>query len=88
MSARTFAEWQAYSAIEPFGPQAEFFRAGIIAAMIANVNRKKNQPPYKPEDFMPKGMLHEPTPMSAEQRAQVLTHNFEAYREAQKVTGQ
>lgn len=88
MSARTFVEWQAYCSIEPFGPVADYWRAGMIAAMIANVNRKKNQPPYKPEDFMPKGMLDEPTPMSAEQRAQVLTNNFEAYSEAQKVTGQ
>lgn len=89
MSARTFAEWQAYSTIEPFGPQAEFWRAGMIACMIANVNRKKNQQPFKPEDFMPKGLVEQvPAALSAEQTTHVLRQNFEAYAQAQKVTGQ
>ena len=30
------------------------FRAGIIAATIANVNRGKKKKAYKPADFMPK----------------------------------
>jgi len=89
MSARTFAEWQAYSTIEPFGPPADFWRAGIIASMIANVNRKKNQKPFQPEDFMPKGLRDDTVGRgSAEQTAQILRQNFEAYQQAQKVTGQ
>lgn len=88
MSARTFTEWQAYCTVEPFGPPAEFFRAGIVAAMLANVHRKKNQKPFTPEDFMPKSLQPEPHEMSGAQRADILRHNFEAYREAQKVTGQ
>lgn len=88
MSARTFAEWQAYCALEPFGPQADYWRAGVIAAMIANVNRKKNQQPFTPEDFMPKSLRAEPVEGSAEQRADILKQNFEAYQQAQKVTGQ
>ena len=81
-------EWQAYCVIEPFGAPAQFWQAALVASMIANVHRKKNQPPFKPEDFMPKGLLDEAKPMSDEQRAQVLAHNFQAYQAAQKVTGQ
>lgn len=61
----------------------------MIASMIANVHRKKNQKPFTPEDFMPKGMLeHTAASGSAEQTAQILLRNFEAYQLAQKVTGQ
>lgn len=88
MSARTFAEWQAYCSIEPFGPQADYWRAGVIAAMIANVNRKKNQQPFTPEDFMPTSLRAEPIEGSATQRAAILKQNFEAYQQAQQVTGQ
>jgi len=28
-------------------------RAGIVASVIANANRNKNQRPYKPHDFFP-----------------------------------
>lgn len=88
MSARTFAEWQAYCSLEPFGPYADYWRAGLIVSMIANVNRTKNQKPFKPEDFMPKGLLNEPNELSPEQSAQFLKQNFDAYAAAQKVTGQ
>jgi hypothetical protein len=88
MSARTFAEWQAYCSIEPFGPQADYWRAGVIASMIANVNRKKNQQPFTPEDFMPKSLRDEPIEGSASMRAEILKQNFEAYQQAQKATGQ
>lgn len=89
MSARTFAEWQAYCAIEPFGQQAEFWRAGMLAAMLGNIHRKKNQQPFKPEDFMPKGLVDQtPKELTPDQTALLLRQNFEAYAEAQKVTGQ
>lgn len=88
MSARTFAEWQAYCSIEPFGPEAEYWRAGLIASMTANANRKKGKDPFKPEDFMPKSMQPEPIEGSASMRAEILKQNFEAYQQAQKVTGQ
>lgn len=89
MSARTFVEWQAYCAIEPFGPQAEFWRAGMVTAMIANVHRGKTQKPFKPEDFMPKELvLEEPQQLSDEHQALVLRQNFEAYQAAQKATKQ
>ena len=58
MSAHRFAEWQAYCAIEPFGPPAAFWQAGLIASMLANVNRtKKSQKTFTAEDFMPRTMV-------------------------------
>lgn len=88
MPARTFVEWQAYCSIEPFGSPAQFWQAALVASMIANVHRKKNQQPFKPEDFMPKSLQHEKQRMDAEQQAQILKQNFENYQAAQKVTGQ
>ena len=56
MSSREFAEWMAYYEIEPFGEERADWRAGMIAATIANIFRdtKKRRKPYKPQDFMPK----------------------------------
>lgn len=45
----------AYAQVEPFGETAAFWRAGMVASVLANVNRpKKGQKAFKPEDFMPK----------------------------------
>lgn len=51
-----FSEWMAYSVWEPFGPEREDQRAGMVAALIANVNRDpKHRPqPYDVEDFFPR----------------------------------
>jgi hypothetical protein len=84
MSARTFAEWQAYCSLEPFGPPAEFWRAGLLASILANVHRKKNQAPFKPEDFMPKGLQQDPLEMDATRKAEILRQNFETYQQAHK----
>lgn len=48
-------EMMAYARLEPFGGYAEDYRAGIIAATLANVNRDSEaQPgPFYPRDFMP-----------------------------------
>ncbi len=56
MSSREFAEWIAYHQIEPFGEERADWRAGMIAATMANIFRdaKKRRKPYKPQDFMPK----------------------------------
>lgn len=44
----------AYSRIEPFGSEADFYRSGIIASTLANCYRdKKKKPnPFEPQDFM------------------------------------
>lgn len=45
--------WMAYSRIEPFGGQMDDYRAGLVAATIANVNRSKGHKGFTPQDFMP-----------------------------------
>lgn len=46
MSAAEFAEWQAYSMIEPFGSRRADQRAWMPVAMLANIHRdpKKGKP--------------------------------------------
>lgn len=44
----------AYFQFEPWGEERADLRSGIVASTIANVNRGKNTPAFKPEDFMPK----------------------------------
>lgn len=54
ISSRELSEWQAYFETDPFGEERADLRAGIIAAIIANIYRKKGAKPFKPSDFMPK----------------------------------
>lgn len=53
MTSAQLTEWLAFSNIEPFGPAHEDFRAGQVAATMANVHRRENTPPYTAADFMP-----------------------------------
>jgi hypothetical protein len=53
MSSRELSEWQAYDQIEPIGWYRVDLAAAIIAALLANQNRKKGAPAFKPSDFMP-----------------------------------
>jgi hypothetical protein len=53
MPNRVFKEWVAFAEVEPFGEERADMRAAIVAATIANVNRKKGKAPYKVRDFMP-----------------------------------
>jgi hypothetical protein len=53
MSSAEFGEWIAFSSIEPFGDNIEDLRTGITASVVANCNRSKDTPPYKPLDFIP-----------------------------------
>ena len=84
MSAKTFAEWQAYYALEPFGSYAEFWRAAMIASMIANVNRSKNQKAFTPEDFMPSGMAEKPV---RQVDGEALRDRMALYNDMQKRAG-
>ena len=54
ISSALFAEWLAYSRIEPWGEERADLRAGIVASTIANVNRGKKGKEFSPADFMPK----------------------------------
>ena len=54
LTAPQLAEWEAWYSIEPFGQYPEYWRSGMIAATIANVNRgKKEDKLFQPSDFMP-----------------------------------
>ena len=53
ITSRQFAEWMAYSRLEPWGEDRDDLRMGIVASVIANSNRGKGKKPYKPQDFMP-----------------------------------
>lgn len=54
----------AYAELEPFGEERADLRSGIIASVLANVNRdaKKHPKPFTPQDFMP--VFERPDPMS------------------------
>ena len=47
------SEWIAFYQLEPFGHRASWLRTGVVASIIANVNRRKGIKATKPEDFMP-----------------------------------
>lgn len=48
IDAAELAEWQAYAALEPFGPLREDLRAGTTAALMATAWGRKR---YEPMDF-------------------------------------
>ena len=52
LTAEQFAEWAEYATLEPWGEVRADLRAGIVAAVTANVWRSKSTP-AKPSDFMP-----------------------------------
>lgn len=63
----------AFSTLEPFGADADNLGHAITASTIANVNRGKNQKPYKVDDFMPKFERQEQSTDHMMQVAQMLT---------------
>lgn len=73
MSSREFAEWMAYFRLEPFGEARADWRAAMLAALIANVNRDpKRGKPFRIADFMPEfnaESQREPSKTSAEMLA-------------------
>lgn len=83
MSARRFAEWRAYSMLEPFGPPAAFWQAGLIASTIRNVNRAKSTDPVsRPEDFMPESMKAERADADLSERSVDALREHQARQEA------
>lgn len=56
IDSQELSEWQIFFGLEPWGTEVEDWRAGMVAAIIANVNRdeKKQKKPFEPKDFMPK----------------------------------
>ena len=64
----------AFYRLEPWGADAEDWRAGMIAATIANANRdpKRRRKPYEPQDFMPRRDAPKAAAQSWEDQAQIL----------------
>jgi hypothetical protein len=54
MGYEEFLGWQDYYAEEPFGEWRADVRSGVVASVVANVNRddKKRPEPYTAADFM------------------------------------
>ena len=53
MTARQFMEWAAYCSIDPIGEERADLRMGILASVINNRWRNKNETAAQPIDFMP-----------------------------------
>jgi hypothetical protein len=51
IDSRELSEWQAYYALNPWGPERGDLQAGVIASTIANTASENGG--YKPSDFMP-----------------------------------
>ena len=51
MPYRTFLEWAAYHELEPWSEERADARAGIIASVLYNVNRRRGSPAKRPRDF-------------------------------------
>lgn len=54
ISAKTYRTWAEYISFYGFTDERADLRSGIVASVIANVNRSKRGKSYKPSDFIPK----------------------------------
>ena len=86
MSWPQMVAWQRYAAVEPFGEDRADLRMGILASILANVNRdpKKRARAYTPRDFMPQ---FGPARHSAERHP--MTHDeFQRFKSMARDTAQ
>lgn len=51
MSASEFCEWKAYFEMNPFGPDIDHLQMGVVASVVANVNRGKGKKAFSAKDF-------------------------------------
>lgn len=51
LSARQFAEWQAYEAVEPFDETRMDARFSALMTLLANINRDPKRQPFTEADF-------------------------------------
>jgi hypothetical protein len=55
ISSRELTEWEAFEQVEgPIGDRRIDQLFGMLASVVANVNRAKRQKPYSAEQFIPK----------------------------------
>lgn len=53
LTPRQLADWREYFAAEPFGETEVVRQVAGLAAITANINRKKGARPFRVEQFMP-----------------------------------
>lgn len=53
LTSRQIEGWIAAYRLDPWGEQPAYWRAGVVASVIANVHRKKGSKPLMPSDFLP-----------------------------------
>lgn len=70
MGASEVVAWQQFFETEPWPEQRADLRAGIVAAVTANVNRTKGRP-ARPQDFIPRFGEQQPH-QTPEQQYQVM----------------
>jgi len=56
ISSSELGEWMAFARLEPFGDAR--LRAGVIAATVANVHRRRETPAFGAGDFFPELAEH------------------------------
>jgi hypothetical protein len=61
MSAHEYAEWIAFSRIEPWGEERADYRAALICKVLADINTPKGKQPMKLTDFLLKFDQERPT---------------------------
>lgn len=85
LSGSQLQDWMDYAAREPFGSARADQRAGVLAALIANVNRdsKRKPEPFTIEDFFPSEPPREETPEEATERLEAQLKAWAAGRNAE-----
>ena len=54
MTSTEVTDWLAFFQLDPWGGERGDMRAGIVASVVANVNRGNTRAPFEASDFMPK----------------------------------
>jgi hypothetical protein len=56
MTSQQFVEWQVFGELEPFAPERDDYRTGMIVRTLANAHRssKHHPTPYTLEDCTPR----------------------------------
>lgn len=86
VDSHELSEWMAFYSIEPFGGEREDWRAGKIAATIANVHRRKGQRAFTPDDIIPR--IKPPGPIQTpEEQKQMLLGLFNAMKKTEDKDG-
>lgn len=52
LTERELIDWAAYARIEPFGDAELAANIALQTSVIANCNKKKDAPAFKPKDFL------------------------------------